>query len=54
MRALIDAARSRRYARMVGQVLSENRRMLDFVRSLGFQVEPSSDDPQLKDVVLDL
>jgi len=54
MRALVDAARSRRYSRMVGQVLTENRRMLEFVESLGFRVEPSSEDPQLRDVVLDL
>jgi len=54
MRALVDAARSRRYSSMVGQVLTENRRMLDFVQSLGFRVEASSEDPQLKDVVLDL
>jgi acetyltransferase len=54
MRALIDAARSRRYARMEGQVLTENRRMLDFVKSLGFRVETCSEDAQLMDVVLDL
>jgi acetyltransferase len=54
MRALIDAARSRRYARMVGQVLAENRRMLDFVQKLGFQVEISHEDPQLMDVTLEL
>jgi acetyltransferase len=54
MRALIDAARSRRYARMEGQVLAGNHRMLDFVKSLGFEVEISLEDSQLMDVSLDL
>ena len=54
MRALIEAARSRRYTRMVGQVLAENHRMLDFVKALGFEVELCSDDTQLMDVFLDL
>jgi len=54
MRALVDAARSRRFTRMVGVVLVENRRMLDFVTSLGFKTEIDSDDSQLMEVTLDL
>jgi len=52
--ALIDAARYRRYRRMTGVVLKENRRMLDFVAALGFQSEPSAEDPDLVEVVLEL
>jgi acetyltransferase len=54
MRALVEAARSRRFNKMVGTVLVENRRMLDFVKSLGFRAEISSDDSQLMEVVLEL
>jgi len=54
MRALVEAARSRRYTKMMGTVLAENRRMLDFVKTLGFRIEISSDDPQLMEVVLEL
>jgi len=54
MRALVDAARSRRFTKMVGTVLVENRRMLDFVKSLGFRAENSSEDPQLMEVMLEL
>jgi hypothetical protein len=35
-------------------VLKENHRMLDFVRALGFRTEPSAEDPDLVEVVLDL
>jgi hypothetical protein len=35
-------------------VLIENRRMLDFVKSLGFKAEIDSDDSQLMEVTLDL
>jgi acetyltransferase len=54
MRALVDAARSRRYTRMIGVVLIENRRMMDFVKSLGFRTEVSAEDPMLMEVTLDL
>jgi len=54
MRALVDAARSRRFTVMTGTVLVENRRMLDFVKSLGFRAENSPEDPQLMDVTLEL
>jgi acetyltransferase len=54
MRALVDAARSRRYTRMIGVVLIENRRMMDFVKSLGFRTEVSAEDSMLMEVTLDL
>jgi acetyltransferase len=54
MAALVEAARDGRHTRMVGTVLAENRRMLKFVKSLGFQSELSPDDAQLVDVSLDL
>ena len=52
MAALVEAARDGRHTRMVGTVLTENRRMLKFVKSLGFEVEPSADDPQLMESML--
>ena len=52
--ALIDAARYRRFTRMFGVVLAENKRMLDFARSLGFKAEVRVDDRELVDIVLDL
>ncbi|NNL05825.1 MAG: bifunctional acetate--CoA ligase family protein/GNAT family N-acetyltransferase [Xanthomonadales bacterium] len=54
MAALVEAARDGRHTRMVGTVLAENRRMLKFVQSLGFDTESSADDPQLMEVMLDL
>ena len=50
MRALIEAARARRYTRMVGMVLKENHRMIEFSKSIGFKTEPNPDDPDLVDV----
>ena len=54
MAALVDSARNGRHTRMLGTVLTENRRMLKFVKTLGFRAEISADDPQLMDVSLDL
>jgi acetyltransferase len=54
MAALVEAARDGRHTRMIGTVLAENRRMLKFVKSLGFESEPSADDPQLVEVSLEL
>jgi acetyltransferase len=54
MGALVDAARDGRHTRMLGTVLKENRRMLKFAESLGFEVETSAEDPQLMAVSLDL
>ena len=54
MKALVEVARARRYTRMIGMVLKENRRMIEFSTSLGFKVEPNIDEHDLVDVVLDL
>ena len=54
MAALVESARAGRHTRMLGTVLTENRRMLKFVESLGFRVESNPDDPQLMEVNLDL
>jgi acetyltransferase len=47
MEALIHAARERGLARMEGIVLSSNAEMLHFVRALGFETEPASEDRTL-------
>ena len=52
MSALVEAARDGRHTRMIGSVLTENRRMLKFVKSLGFTTEVNPDDPQLMEVSL--
>jgi acetyltransferase len=54
MVALVKAARSRRYATMIGTVLKENTRMLRFTKSLGFTSEVDPEDPKLMIVTLDL
>jgi acetyltransferase len=47
MERLIDTARARRFRLMHGLVLRENRRMLAFVRSLGFEVRSDPDDHEV-------
>jgi len=47
MSALIDAARAAGLARMDGDVLAANHRMLRFVRQLGFHLRHNPDDPQV-------
>jgi acetyltransferase len=42
MERLVAVARERGVRRLFGPVLSENNTMLSLVRSLGFQVEPTS------------
>jgi acetyltransferase len=51
MGALIDAARARGFRTLEGLVLSENTDMLDFVKSLGFEVEPMREHPATMRVV---
>jgi acetyltransferase len=51
---LMEVARSRGLDMMEGEVLANNRKMLDLVRSIGFQVQPSDDDPSIKYVWTDL
>ncbi|MCX7961474.1 MAG: GNAT family N-acetyltransferase [Burkholderiales bacterium] len=51
MAALIDYARAQGFETMEGVVLAENRRMLRFVRALGFEVRPMPGDPTVRYVV---
>ena len=48
MGALIDAARQAGLRYMHGDFLAENTRMIRFVQSLGFVVEPHPEDPGLR------
>lgn len=48
MQALMRHAARSGLRRMEGFVLSQNRRMLDFVRALGFEVRPSVKGPAIK------
>jgi acetyltransferase len=48
LKRLMEIALSRGLDTMEGEVLAENRRMLDMVRSMGFQVQSSPDDPGVK------
>lgn len=52
MGVIIDTARSRGIKYMNGDFLSENRRMIQFVTSLGFVLSPHPEDPGLKRGVL--
>ncbi len=52
MGVIIDTARSRGIKYMNGEFLSENRRMIQFVTSLGFVLAPHPEDPGLKQGVL--
>lgn len=49
--ALMRAAHARGFETMEGLVLAENRDMQDFVRELGFEVEPMAEEPSLVRVV---
>lgn len=52
MGVIIDAARLRGAKYMNGDFLAENRRMIQFVSSLGFVLSPHPEDPGLKRGVL--
>lgn len=54
MRALIDDLRSRGCKELEGEVLGTNRKMLDFVRRLGFVAAGHGDTTLIKRVVLRL
>ena len=54
MDELIAVARRRGLRVMVGHVLGSNRAMLELCLHLGFTIEDSDDDPQVKRVRLDL
>ena len=48
MRALLRDARARGLKRIEGYVLGSNTRMLDFVRRLGFEIDFSAGDPNVR------
>jgi acetyltransferase len=54
MRALISAARARRFTHMHGDVLADNARMLQWMSRLGFRVKAHPDDPLMRVVTLPL
>ena len=51
MQNLMEVARDRDLERMEGQVLSNNRKMLELVSTLNFQIDNDPDDPGVKRVV---
>jgi acetyltransferase len=54
MRNLMDIARDRDLEKMDGQVLSENKRMLDLMASLNFKIQNDPNDPAIKQVEAEL
>jgi len=54
MDALIGAARTRGLEKMEGIVLNDNKTMLRFARSLGFEVGCVPDDPRIRLIVKEL
>ncbi|MBW9268159.1 MAG: bifunctional acetate--CoA ligase family protein/GNAT family N-acetyltransferase [Candidatus Thiodiazotropha sp. (ex. Lucinisca nassula)] len=54
MNHLMEIARDRGLERMEGEVLSNNFKMLDLMKSLYFQVTPYPEDNSIKQVVIDL
>ena len=48
MSALMDAARQRGFNIMDGEILADNHNMLGLVKSLGFQLQTSPEDPNIK------
>ena len=48
MNTLMDAARQRGFQTMDGEILADNHNMLGLVKSLGFQIQTSQDDPSVK------
>jgi len=54
MQKLIAVARARGLSEMYGEVLSSNRRMLEFCRWLGFALGRSPDDPTVTRATLKL
>ncbi len=54
MQRLIDWARDRGFAEVVGQILSDNAPMLAFVRRLGFVLHRLPDDPEVMEARMPL
>ena len=54
MELIIEYARADGIGRITGEVLRENRTMLDMCEALGFSIQPSEDDPAIAVVSLDV
>jgi acetyltransferase len=54
MNRLIDWARFAGIPRITGQVLSDNQKMLGFVRHLGFEIRRMADEPDVVEAVLEI
>jgi acetyltransferase len=54
MHQLMEIARDRGLERMEGEVLSNNFKMLDLMKSLYFNISTSAEDSSIKEVVVDL
>lgn len=54
MRRIIDYARARGIGQIYGEVLQENKPMLQLNQALGFAIHSDPDDPSLKHVILRL
>jgi acetyltransferase len=54
MHQLMEVARARGLELIQGEVLANNHKMLDLVRSLNFQIQNDPDDPSIKNVALQL
>jgi acetyltransferase len=50
MRQLMSAAKHKGLKRIEGQVLKENAPMLSMMEFLGFETDPSTEDPAVMDV----
>lgn len=54
MKQLINHARQNNLQKMIGYILTSNTKMLIMTRELGFQIEPSANEPDFKIATLDL
>jgi acetyltransferase len=54
MTQLMDAAQERGFSSMEGEILGDNSKMLDLVKSLGFQLQNSAEDPGVKLATIEL
>jgi len=54
MLAIIDEARTKGLTQIIGLILSDNAKMLELMRGLGFKVGAAPDDPDFKVAVKDL
>ncbi len=54
MSHLLEAAQERGFNTMDGEILADNRKMLDLVKSLGFRIQSSEQDPTVKLATINL